>query len=302
MASLKIIAANGALTLPIGWALPIVVDNGGRCVVRSANVTSTFPDTDIAGLAAERRVTPLGPVTFDPEVHASPAESLEFNSSVFPDSVYILYRDGSAFERVGIDISRSISTTHRGVPAMLADSGDRLLDIFVVTKPILISALNDTCYFLNDRISELLKTLNWDEPITKSAVYAALMTCTKSYYDVAFNQQEAIRAITLRGLLLAKSNNSHMLSEWLEAACQRWRIADWSIETWSRRFASAVEQATSSLAFTEFHQDAIRREAVNLLSRLTPQKGINEEANNQIKTLLQVHNIANQAIPKGQYR
>ena len=298
MASLRIIAANGGLTLPIGWTLPIVVDSAGRCVVHRANVTNTFPFADIAGLATERRVTLLGHVDFDPDVHASPAESLEFDSSVFPDSVYILYRDPSAFERIGIEISRSISAAHRSVSVMLPDSDGRFLDIFVVTRPTLIYALNDTCYFLNDRISDLLKALDWDEPVTNSAVHDPLVACTKSYYDVAFNQQQAIRAITLRGLLLVKGNNSHMLSEWLEAACKRWHIADWSIETWRRRFDSVAEQTTRSVAFTAFHQDAICREAIRLVSRLTGQEGINENASNQMKTLLQIHETVSQAIPK----
>ncbi len=302
MANLTIVAANGGLTLPIGWALPIVVDEKDLCFVHGVRTNSGFPLSELSGFAAEQRVTLLKNVYFDLDIHAGPAEALEYDPAMFRGSIYILYRNPLVFSQLGIDISKSISTNHRGLPTTLLDDDSRTLDIFVISRPTLISALNDICYFLNDQITEILKALKWDGTIIDSHLFGPLTRCTKSYYDVAFNLQHAIRAITFHGMLLAVGSSSHMLSEWLEAACKRWRLTDWSVGTWRRRFDSVVGQITSSSAFAEFHRDAIRREAIKLLTTTQNHRSIKEDTNDPPQVLLHMLELLSKEMRKEQNR
>lgn len=246
MSVLNIVAAKGKLTLPVGWTSPVILNDQGRCTIGRKGVMDTFASSELEGYADEGLITLLEPLNFDEGSGSVDSEEPDFNPEMFPDSVYIYYRDPSFFRDLGIEISASVSSAHKGCRAEFPDRDSRCIELAVVTRRMLILALNDTCVFLNDRISAYLSEIDWGLPIEEHSSYEPLKALARCYYDVAFNREQAIRAITLRALVLRRSRNSHMLSEWLETACARWDIADSSMATWRRRIDSAAEQAISS--------------------------------------------------------
>ena len=209
-------------------------------------VANTFANSELEDYADQGLVTLIEPLEFD-ECEKADLDTPDFNAEMFPDLAYIYYRDPSFFQDLGIDISTSVSQAHEGRRArLLSERDSRPIELSVVTRQVLILALNDTCVFLNDCISAHLSEVDWGLPIEEHSLYRQLKALARCYYDVAFNREQAVRAITLRALVLRRSRNSHMLSEWLETACARWDMADSSMATWRRRIDSAAEQAISS--------------------------------------------------------
>ena len=253
-AEFMIVGANGTMNLPIGWALPIVSTAG---VARVLGSSTGFPYAEIAGFETEGHLTRIPETKF--QVPRSVLENEHHEADLLKQPLYVLYHNASMFQKHGIEIPCPWDVSGKQVSGATAK-----LELFVVTNSALLSALSQTRAFLNARVAGLLGMVDWSKPIVPS-IHQRLAFLTSCLHQIAVDRGSAIRAIALRGLMLQGSESSHMTADWLKAACKRWQGLDPSIEKWTPRFTSLVEEARMSETFHLLHSEAIEKLAAKLL-------------------------------------
>lgn len=289
MQELKIVGVNSNLGLPMGWSYPVVEVDSTCFVFTPPNVEKFAIDrlSEFAELALMSTVLPLS-YSLD-ESNEEDNHEIPCFSEMFSVPLYVFYRKRNVFGNLGIDATRCIPRTTKGVRLSLTEDNPDL-ELFLLKRSQLLSVLMATCDMLADEIVERMKLVSWgnsNAPIEPS-FFAPLRLLTKTYFDLAFNQQHAIRSIAFRGLLIQKSRNSHMLSEFLQSSCLRWRLNP-SLDVWMPRFESIVATFTASATYAMFHTEEVTRHAYRLIETLQPTSNIdNETTRNEIESLEQI--------------
>lgn len=253
MSSYRVVAANGRMGLPAGWALPIIQD-GEECHVIGDEAAQAFRADELAGLEDQGLIRVFqSPVDFHRRDAEEEAEvDIEFHRDLFPVHLYLFYFDQARFEKLNIDIESVLIGRGRTVSLQNEDMPTRRT--FVVGRRSLICALEETCDKLHLQIMERLARHDWT-----SLAYLDdedLRLLAKCYYDLSFNRSVARRAIARRGLIIQRSPNSDMLEEWLKAASRRWGF-DRSLDYWSKKTRSVLESCKTCAYARRLYYDAI---------------------------------------------
>ena len=241
MREYEVVAVNGRMARPIGWSLPIV-RKGDKCHVMGDTADVGFPARDLDRFAGQGLIRVLErPEEFTLKDSDNKAlADIEYCEGLFPENLYVFYSHQSLFEEAGIGIADAV--TSRGRPIFPKGCGDDPVVAYLVEKKSLIHVLKGICDNLHDCISEQLATHDWAR--NSSINNERLKLLTQSYYDLAYNRVVARRAIVRRALLIQRSANSDVLTEWLHAASRRWGFGE-SLDFWSQRMDSVICECVS---------------------------------------------------------
>ncbi len=228
--SFRIVAANGAMSSPLGWTRPVIGD-GDRCCVLGADSRCTFPATELQRLAGEGLITLLSPFDFtvDGNLDKQFLSQVDHEEQKFSVTAYILYWRPELF-RLGDLLPAPPNGSQCRIDPSVGRHSSQVA--FAVTRVSLLTRLQDQFRLFDERFRQFVAAHDWSALPSLDDEYVALLA--DSMFDIAYSKSTGERAITLLTLLTLLGPNSDVLEEWLPVACERWGLKS-TTDLWTRK-------------------------------------------------------------------
>jgi hypothetical protein len=234
--TLSIVGANSTLGQPVGIDLPILSD-GRWCFIVGDDPRNGFSNDVLEMRAQQGCIATCTPLTLaDVVPNYSHVIRSDDASALLSSDLYVLYYCDS---RLPAYVVSEIAKELPVGACRLCWKGAAQISAFLMERQDLLDLLRSLFGVLEERIFANL-TDCWSDPENISRPpHQELEILSEVLYEVAYDQPTAIRALTMRGLLVQLSPKCPMLQEWVAIAAGRWRLPT-GMDVWEGRLRSVV--------------------------------------------------------------
>jgi len=241
MSSLRIVGANGSPKNTVGWLIPIVKDDSGRCFLLGQNPNDGFPANELSALAQTRRIVPFPNeriLDSVPTMHGATMlldRDREFLGCKL--GWFVVYRARERLQAAGLKAEWDEFCTQSPDATVLVENKE--VELFLLERQKVQTILARLFDRAASRVRSDLKALVFRDMPYQLQAASELEDEAKLLSQLAFKRDLAERAILYRAIPILLGPQSGGFWAWLKLAVKGWGLPD-TAGYWLDRLQSEV--------------------------------------------------------------